>query len=150
LTSEIVASFVGNNSLPAAELPNLIQSVHAALTATASGVVAAAEPVAQTPAVAVRKSVTPDYIGCLDDGRKFKSLKRHVAGLGRTPEQYREKWKLPSDYPMVAPNYAAVRSALALKNGLGQMRRGGAGNSTSAVKSKHGRGRPRNASAGAA
>jgi predicted transcriptional regulator len=141
---------VGNNSLPVAELPRLIQSVHAALTAMASGVAPTAELVAQPPAVAVRKSVTPDYIVCLDDGRKFKSLKRHVAGLGMTPEQYREKWKLPSDYPMVAPNYAAVRSALALKNGLGQMHREAAGKSTSAVESKHGRGRPRKVSASAA
>jgi len=92
LTSEIVASFVGNNSLPVAELPRLIQPVHAALTAMASGVAPTAELVAQPPAVAVRKSVTPEYINCLDGGLKFKSMKRHLLGLGLTPEQYREKW----------------------------------------------------------
>ena len=76
-------------------------------------------------AVTVRKSITPDYLICLDDGRKFKSLRRHLAGLGMTPEQYRAKWKLPSDYPMVAANYAAQRSALAKKIGLGQLRKSG-------------------------
>ena len=142
LAAKVVASFVGNNSLPTAELPSLIQSVHAALTAIASGAVAPTEPVAPTPIVAVRKSITPDYLICLDDGRKFKSLKRHLAGLGMTPEQYREKWKLPRDYPMVATNYAAVRSALAKKSGLGQIRKKrSALKSDSAAKSK--RGRPR-------
>jgi predicted transcriptional regulator len=81
-----------------------------------------AAPVA---AVTVRKSVTPDYLICLDDGRKFKSLRRHLGGLGMTPEQYRAKWKLPDDYPMVAPNYAAQRSELAKKIGLGQFRKSG-------------------------
>ena len=148
--SKIVTSFVGNNSLPVAELLNLIQSVHAALTAMVGGAVAVAEPEPQTPAVAVRKSVMPDHIVCLEDGLKFKSMKRHLAGLGMTPDQYRDKWKLPSDYPMVAPDYAAVRSALALKNGLGQMRSRSVGKNASAVKSKGGRERSRKASAGAA
>ena len=91
LTGEIVAAFVANNSLPLAELPAVIQSVHAALTKIASGVVTpnAAEPAAPTAAVTIRKSVTPDYLICLDDGRKFKSLRRHLGGLGMTPEQYR-------------------------------------------------------------
>jgi predicted transcriptional regulator len=142
LAAKVVASFVGNNSLPTAELPSLIQSVHAALTAIASGAVAPTEPVAPTPAVALRKSITPDYLICLDDGLKFKSLRRHLATLGMTPEQYREKWKLPRDYPMVATNYAAVRSALAKKSGLGQIRKKrSALKSDSAAKSK--RGRPR-------
>ena len=121
--AEVVAAFVSNNSLPVAELPSLIQSVHAALSRLASGTIAPEESAAPMPIVPVRKSITPDYLICLDDGRKFKSLKRHLAGLGMTPEQYREKWKLPGDYPMVAPNYAAVRSALATKSGLGLRRR---------------------------
>ena len=127
LTGEIVAAFVANNSLPLAELPAVIQSVHAALTKIASGVVApnAAEPAAPTAAVTIRKSVTPDYLICLDDGRKFKSLRRHLGGLGMTPEQYRAKWNLPNDYPIVAANYAAQRSALAKKIGLGQFRLSG-------------------------
>jgi predicted transcriptional regulator len=127
LTGEIVAAFVANNSLPLAELPAVIQSVHAALTKIASGVVApnAAEPAAPTAAVTIRKSVTPDYLICLDDGRKFKSLRRHLSVLGMTPEQYRAKWNLPNDYPIVAANYAAQRSALAKKIGLGQFRKSG-------------------------
>lgn len=93
----------------------------------ASGAAAASapEPEAATPAVSVRKSITPDYLICLDDGLKFKSLRRHLATLGMTPEQYRAKWKLPADYPMVAANYAAHRSELAKKIGLGQSRKGG-------------------------
>jgi predicted transcriptional regulator len=127
LAAEIVSAFVAHNSLPRTELPALIQSVHAALTKTASGAVTsdAAELAAPTAAVTVRKSVTPDYLICLDDGRKFKSLRRHLATLGMTPEQYRAKWNLPNDYPMVAPNYAAQRSALAKKIGLGQLRKSG-------------------------
>ena len=126
LTGEIVSAFVSHNSLPLAELPALIQSVHAALVGIANGASApsAAEPVAPTPAVTVRKSITPDYLICLDDGREFKSLRRHLKLLGMTPDQYRAKWKLPADYPMVAPNYAALRSTLAKKIGLGQYRQG--------------------------
>jgi len=126
LAAEIVAAFVANNSLPISELPALIHSVHAALTGVASGSANAAPPVEKKePAVSIRKSITPDYLVCLDDGRKFKSLRRHLAGLGMTPEQYRAKWNLPNDYPMVAPNYAAQRSALAKKIGLGQLRKSG-------------------------
>jgi predicted transcriptional regulator len=126
MSARIVAAFVSYNSLPAADLPSLIQSVHAALAGIASGAIVAVEPEApaRTPAISARRSIQPDYLICLDDGGKFRSLKRHLAGLGMTPQQYREKWKLPSDYPMVAPNYAAVRSALAKKIGLGQMNRG--------------------------
>jgi predicted transcriptional regulator len=144
LTAEIVAAFVAHNSLPVVELPSLIESVHAALAGIASGTVAPAEPVAPTPVVTVRKSITPDYLICLDDGRKFKSLRRHLTTLGMTPDQYREKWNLSADYPMVAANYAAVRSALAKKTGLGQLRkRGEAPKSEAAGKNKPGRGRAR-------
>jgi predicted transcriptional regulator len=125
LAAEVVAAFVGHNSLPVAELPALITSVHSALLKISTGATtpAVAEPEAVTPAVPIRKSISPDYLICLDDGRKFKSLKRHLASLGMTPDQYRTKWNLPADYPMVAANYAATRSALAKKIGLGQSRR---------------------------
>lgn len=120
--ADIVAAFVGNNTVPTAELPALIASVHASLSnlgATQPEV--GAELV---PAVPVRKSITLDYIVCLEDGRKLKSLKRHLlAAFGLTPEAYREKWGLPKDYPMVAPNYAAARSEMAKRIGLGQMRK---------------------------
>ena len=144
LTSEIVSAFVSNNSLPLAELPGLIQAVHAALVGIASGTAApsAAETAPLAPAVSVRKSVTPDYLICLDDGREFKSLRRHLKLLGMTPDQYRAKWKLPADYPMVAPNYAALRSSLAKKIGLGQYRQGGAVAKVKApAKAKAGRAR---------
>jgi predicted transcriptional regulator len=123
LAADIVAAFVRNNSLRTAELPTLIESVHGAIAKTAAG--KAEEPVApQAPAVPVKKSVTPDYIICLEDGKKFKSLKRHLrTAYNLTPEQYRAKWNLPSDYPMVAPNYAKARSELAKTIGLGQKRR---------------------------
>jgi len=124
LTGEIVSAFVAHNSLRSAELPALIQAVYEGVTKlmTGSAPPAVAEAEAATPAVSVRKSVTPDYLICLDDGLKFKSLRRHLSVLGMTPEQYRAKWKLPVDYPMVAANYAAQRSALAKKIGLGQSR----------------------------
>jgi len=120
LAAEIVTSFVSNNSVPRGQLPALIEAVHAAVKTLADGgKVAAAVSEPPTPVVPVRKSVTPDYLICLDDGRRFKSLRGHLATLGMTPEQYRAKWSLPSDYPMVAPNYAAQRSALAKKIGFG-------------------------------
>jgi predicted transcriptional regulator len=124
LAAGIVSAFVAHNSLPRAELPAFIQSVFAAVTRNVGGAdtLSGVEPVA--PAVTERKSVTPDYLICLDDGGKFKTLRRHLAGLGMTPEQYRAKWNLPDDYPMVAPNYAAQRSALAKGIGLGQLRNG--------------------------
>jgi predicted transcriptional regulator len=122
-----VAAFVANNSLPTVELPALIHSVHAALARLASGQVNTAPLVEkQEPAVSVRKSLTPDFLVCLDDGKKFKSLRRHLRTLGMTPDQYRVKWSLPPDYPMVAPNYAAVRSEMAKRIGLGQMRKNAA------------------------
>jgi len=127
LATEVVSAFVSNNSTPVAELPALIASVHSALVGIANGssTQATQEPETLTPAVSIRKSITPDYLICLDDGRKFKSLRRHIGSLGMTPDQYRAKWNLPSDYPMVASNYAATRSALAKKIGLGQKRGAG-------------------------
>ena len=123
LAAGVVAAFVSNNSVPVGELPALIQAVHASVNKLAEGPESTAPGVeAKAPAVPIRKSVTPDYLICLDDGKQFRSLRRHLTALGLTPEQYREKWRLPADYPMVAPNYAAQRSALAKKIGLGQMR----------------------------
>jgi predicted transcriptional regulator len=123
LAADIVSAYVSNNSVPTAELPSLINSVHMALAQTASGQTAQpAEPL--VPAVSVKKSLTPDYIVCLEDGKKFKSLKRHLrTTYDLTPEQYRAKWGLPVDYPMVAPNYAKARSELAKTMGLGQQRK---------------------------
>jgi predicted transcriptional regulator len=124
LATEMVAAFVSNNPLPKSELPALIHAVHATLAKLAAGPESAElQPEAVAPAVPVRRSITPDFLICLDDGKRFKSLRRHLAGLGLTPAQYREKWNLPSDYPMVAPNYAAQRSALAKQIGLGQIQR---------------------------
>ena len=124
LAAEMVAAFVSNNSVPTSELPALIQAVHTALAELAVGPVGAPFQVeAKAPAVRIRKSITPDFLICLEDGKRYKSLGRHLAGHGLTPEQYREKWNLPSDYPMVAPNYAAQRSALAKKMGFGRIPR---------------------------
>jgi predicted transcriptional regulator len=121
LSAQILASFVSNNSVRASELPALIETIHAAMVRLKDGAPApAVEEAPKEPAVAVRRSITPDYLICLEDGKRFKSLKRHLGAHGLTPKQYREKWKLPPDYPMVAPNYAAQRSALAKKIGLGQ------------------------------
>lgn len=120
LTAEIVASYVENNTLTTADLPSLIQSVHRALTSISSGA-AAVEVAPKEPAVPVRRSITPDYLVCLEDGRKFKSLKRHLrTKYNLSPEDYRVKWGLAKDYPMVAPNYAKARSDLAKQMGLGQ------------------------------
>ena len=123
VAAEIVAAFVSYNSVPMSELPALIEAVHAAVkTAAASeGTVGTAIDLPR-PAVSIRRSVTPDYLICLDDGKRFKSIRRHLASLGMTPEQYRAKWGLGPTYPMVAPNYAAQRSAMAKSVGLGQMR----------------------------
>jgi predicted transcriptional regulator len=123
LTANIVSAYVSNNTVASAEIPNLIGQVYAALLRVSSGQVAApAEPL--KPAVPVKRSITAEYIVCLEDGKKFKSLKRHLrTQYDMTPEQYREKWGLSPDYPMVAPNYAAARSQLAKQMGLGQQRR---------------------------
>jgi predicted transcriptional regulator len=123
LTAEIVSAYVSNNTVAASDIPGLISQVHAALSRVSSGGVDAAVEMPK-PAVSLKRSVTPEYIVCLEDGKKFKSLKRHLrTQYNMTPEQYREKWSLPADYPMVAPNYAAARSELAKQMGLGQQRR---------------------------
>lgn len=122
LTSEIVAAHVSNNTVAVADLPGLIEQVYKTL----SSVGGAAEPAADrpTPAVPIRKSVTPDFIICLEDGKKLKMLKRHLkTAYDMTPDEYRERWGLPSDYPMVAPNYAKQRSKLAKEIGLGTQQR---------------------------
>ena len=122
LTASIVSAYVSNNSVIAGELPSLIGYVHEALSrASVRG--GSVDRDDLRPAVPVKKSVTDDYIICLEDGKKFKSLKRHLrTHYNLSPEEYRDKWGLPHDYPMVAPNYAAARSQLANKMGLGQRR----------------------------
>ena len=123
LTADIVAAHVSNNSVAISDLPLIIQNVHSALSGL--GTKAVEPEIKQEPAVSVRASVKPDHIVCLEDGKKFKSLKRHLrTHFNLTPEQYREKWSLPPDYPMVAPNYAKARSDLARQMGLGQTGRG--------------------------
>ena len=122
LTADVVSAYVANNSVPANELPALIQQIHQTLSSLGPAS-ASTEPAAekQKPAVPIKKSVTPDYIISLEDGRQFKSLKRYLqTSHGMTPDDYRTKWNLPSDYPMVAPNYAAQRSELAKSMGLGR------------------------------
>src|SRR3954468_11034389 len=122
LAADIVSAYVSNNSLPTSELPALLNAVHTALAATAKGQIQEPTP-ALVPAVSIKKSITPDHIVCLDDGKKFKSLKRHLrTTYDLTPDQYRAKWGLAHDYPMVAPNYAAARSELAKQMGLGARR----------------------------
>ena len=120
MTTEVAAAYFSNNTLPSLQLPEVIKTIHDSLTALRGGDGATpAEP--PTPAVPIKKSVTPDYIVCLEDGRKLKMLKRHLrTAYNMTPEDYRRRWGLPADYPMVAPNYAAKRSALAKKIGLGR------------------------------
>ena len=121
LAADIVSAFVSNNSVPASELPALIGTVHSTLVKIASGSIEQPKEELQPP-VPIKKSITPDFLISLEDGKRYKSLKRHLAGRGLTPEQYREKWGLPRDYPMVAPNYAKQRSELAKSLGLGQSR----------------------------
>jgi predicted transcriptional regulator len=119
VTAGLVAAYVGGNTIAAADVPALIRSVHQALSNV--GAKAEAADVGREPAVSVRRSITPDYLICLEDGRKFKSLKRHLrTKYDLSPEQYRARWDLPKDYPMVAPNYAQARSDLAKQMGLGQ------------------------------
>jgi predicted transcriptional regulator len=119
MTADIVSAHVAANSVAVGDIPNLIKSVHAALAGLGTPVVA--PEVKQEPAVSVRTSIKPDYIVCLEDGKKLKMLKRHLmTHYQMTPDAYRAKWGLPSDYPMVAPNYAALRKSLALKIGLGR------------------------------
>ena len=109
LTTDIVAAYVSNNSVPAGELPGLIADIHAAIAGVAAGAVPQQPEERPVPAISVRKSVTPDFLICLEDGKKFKSLKRHLTTHhGLTPDEYRQKWNLPADYPMVAPTYSAA------------------------------------------
>ena len=122
LTASIVSAYLSNNPTPASEIPNLISQIHAALLRVSTGrTETPLEPA--KPAVSIKKSMTPDYLVCLEDGKRFKSLKRHLrTHYDLSPEAYREKWGLPHDYPMVAPNYAQARSDLAKKMGLGSRR----------------------------
>jgi predicted transcriptional regulator len=124
LTADIAAAYLSANTVPAGDLPGLIQTIHQALSGVSSGAPApAAEPA--KPAVPVKKSITPDYLISLEDGKKYKSLKRHLrTKYNMTPDEYRSKWGLPKDYPMVAPNYAKARSEMARSMGLGQGGRG--------------------------
>jgi predicted transcriptional regulator len=121
LTADVIAAYVSKNAISASDLPGLIASVHTAMTGL-SAPAPAPEAEKPVPAVPIKKSVTPDYIISLEDGRQYKSLKRHLTGRGLTPADYRAKWGLPHDYPMVAANYAAQRSALAKSIGLGRKR----------------------------
>jgi predicted transcriptional regulator len=124
MTAEIVAAYVGNNSLSADQVPEIVRMVGAALRQVEKGE-NGSEKTVRKPAVPIRKSVTPDFIICLEDGRKLKMLKRHLrTTFGLTPDEYRARWGLPADYPMVAPNYAKRRSEFAKKIGLGQKRGG--------------------------
>ena len=120
LATEIVAAYVSNNPIPVSEVPAMIKSVHNTLGGLGGGLQGEAAS-AQKPAIPVKRSVNPDYIVCLEDGKKLKMLKRYLrSNYGMTPEEYRAKWGLPADYPMVAPNYAAQRSEFAKKIGLGR------------------------------
>ena len=124
LASNIIAAYVSNNPVPVSELPAMIKSIHATLGGLSGGG-GSDSLTSQKPAVPVKRSITPEYIVCLEDGKKFKSLKRHLmTHYGLTPDEYREKWNLDASYPMVAPNYAAARSQLAKKMGLGRKRKG--------------------------
>lgn len=123
MTAEIVSAYVSGNATSASDVPALIERVYGALTSL-SGALAPAAPVELTPAVPIKKSITNEYIICLEDGKRFKSLKRHLrTRYDLSPEDYRAKWGLPADYPMVAPSYAVARSNLAKQMGLGQSRR---------------------------
>jgi predicted transcriptional regulator len=128
LTADIVAAYISHNSVRAEDLAGLINTVHAALGGVSTGSAAPAEAEKRQPAVPVKKSITPDFLVSLFDGKKYKSLKRHLrTSYNMTPEQYREYFNLPRDYPMVAPNYAKARSDLAKSMGLGQQRKKSAG-----------------------
>ena len=125
LTTTIVSSHVANNSVSVSDVPKLIQDVYETLSSVSAKEEAPAEEPRPEPAVSIRASIKPDYLVCLEDGKKLKMLKRHLSSqYGMTPDDYRKRWDLPSDYPMVAPNYAAQRSELAKNIGLGQSRKG--------------------------
>lgn len=143
LAAEVVAAFVANNSLPIGDLPSLIHAVRGALENLGKASIDPTTPaVKREPAVSIRKSVTPDFIICLEDGKSFRSLRRHLRVLGMSPEEYRTKWGLPADYPMVAPNYAAQRSEMAKSIGLGQHRKSAASDPKAAASGSAKRGRP--------
>jgi predicted transcriptional regulator len=120
LTASVVSAYVSNNSISSFDLPGLIASVHASIAGLSAPAVAQAPEL--VPPVSIKKSITPDYLISLEDGKRYKSLKRHLSGRGLTPDEYRAKWGLQRDYPMVAPNYAAQRSELAKSMGLGRKR----------------------------
>lgn len=123
ITASVVAAYVSKNTVASADLPALIAETHAALARAAGKLPSSSEREDAKPKIAIKKSILPDYIICLEDGKKFKSLKRHLrTHYNLSPEEYREKWGLPHDYPMVAPNYAVARSNLAKKMGLGMRR----------------------------
>jgi predicted transcriptional regulator len=143
LSAEIVAAYVSHNRISRAELPDLITSVHRSIASLGAPTVAAAEQLQRR--VPIRKTVTPDYLISLEDGKQYRSLKRHLSTMGLTPDAYRTKWGLPHDYPMTAPNYSKQRSELAKRLGLGQVRgkgRPGAITAVGAAPAKP-RGRPR-------
>jgi predicted transcriptional regulator len=124
LAAELVAAYVSNNAVAATDVPVILVDIHAALLRLGQGAPVPVVPDLPRPAISARKSVTSEFLICLEDGKKFKSLKRHLrTQYNMTPEAYREKWSLPADYPMVAPNYAKARSQLAKQMGLGQQRR---------------------------
>src|SRR5918997_345460 len=132
LTADVVSAYVAKNPVRPVDLPDLIASVHGALQGLSAP--RQAEPEKREPPVPIKKSITPDFLISLEDGKQYKSLKRHLTGRGLTPEQYREKWGLPRDYPMVAPNYAARRSEIAKGSGLGEARRKAAAKSAATVE----------------
>ena len=135
LTADIAAAYVSNNTVQASDVPSVIQTIYRALAGVGSAAATPA-PEPQKPAVPIKKSITPDFLISLEDGKKYKSLKRHLrTQYNMSPEDYRAKWSLPKDYPMVAPNYAASRSALAKSMGLG---RGGAAKTTAKAPAKRG------------
>jgi predicted transcriptional regulator len=144
-STEIVSAFVSNNAVRVSDLGALIESVHMSLLQLSGGSSAAPPPVAAEPAVPIRKSVSHDYVYCLEDGKKFKSIRRHLmTAHGLTPEQYRDKWALPPQYPMVAPAYASARSDLAKNSGLGRVNgQRAAQGAASDSSAKRPRGRPR-------
>lgn len=121
MTVDVVAAYVGNNPVVSGDIPTIINTIHSTLSSLARGAAVSPSGGALKPAVPVRRSITPDYIICLEDGKKLKMLKRHLRAVyNMSPEDYRAKWSLPATYPMVAPNYAAQRSAFAKKIGLGR------------------------------
>ena len=122
IVADIVAAYVANNSIRPTDLPDLIKAVHTSIELLATGNTVPEPVAAPEPAISIKKSITPDHLICLDDGKKFTSLRRHLGKLGMTPDEYRAKWGLPKDYPMVAPSYSAKRSELAKSSGLGQLR----------------------------